>query len=194
MGECGAPGDVNSNVLIARSTGDAQLDKAVWQWLSWDKVGVWRGTEAAGTAPPPAPVGASAPSQGCFVIGPVAYAVCFVCFPSCPVLSPSPRSAAFPRQGPFPRGLGVAGALRKNSSLDPARSPVTEEFFTCRRGKVRYAAIQGLYLTKGWYDVILLAHGARHLLRVATASSLRQKRASCEIGFKEGLFNGLKCS
>ncbi|XP_048789578.1 glucose 1,6-bisphosphate synthase [Lagopus muta] len=30
-------GDVNSNVLIARSTGDAQLDKAVWQWLSWDK-------------------------------------------------------------------------------------------------------------------------------------------------------------
>ncbi|XP_074996550.1 glucose 1,6-bisphosphate synthase isoform X4 [Calonectris borealis] len=37
MGECGAPGDVNSNVLIARSTGDAQLDKAVWQWLSWDK-------------------------------------------------------------------------------------------------------------------------------------------------------------
>lgn len=43
MGECGAPGDVNSNVLIAPSTGDAQLDKAVWQWLSWDKVGVWRG-------------------------------------------------------------------------------------------------------------------------------------------------------
>ncbi|NXF41470.1 PGM2L synthase, partial [Nyctibius bracteatus] len=40
MGECGAPGDVNSNVLVARSTGDAQLDKAVWQWLSWDKVGV----------------------------------------------------------------------------------------------------------------------------------------------------------
>lgn len=29
---------MNSNVLIARSTGDAQLDKAVWQWLSWDKV------------------------------------------------------------------------------------------------------------------------------------------------------------
>lgn len=39
MGDCGAPGDVNSNVLVARSTGDAQLDKAVWQWLSWDKVG-----------------------------------------------------------------------------------------------------------------------------------------------------------
>ncbi|XP_037232107.1 glucose 1,6-bisphosphate synthase isoform X2 [Falco rusticolus] len=37
MGECGASEDVNSNVLIARSTGDAQLDKAVWQWLSWDK-------------------------------------------------------------------------------------------------------------------------------------------------------------
>ncbi|NXK69498.1 PGM2L synthase, partial [Sylvietta virens] len=37
MGECGAPEDVNSNVLVARSTGDAQLDKAVWQWLSWDK-------------------------------------------------------------------------------------------------------------------------------------------------------------
>nr|XP_021137975.1 glucose 1,6-bisphosphate synthase isoform X2 [Columba livia] len=37
MGECGAPGDVNSNVLISCSTGDAQLDKAVWQWLSWDK-------------------------------------------------------------------------------------------------------------------------------------------------------------
>lgn len=28
---------MNSNVLVARSTGDAQLDKAVWQWLSWDK-------------------------------------------------------------------------------------------------------------------------------------------------------------
>lgn len=39
MGDCGAAGDVNSNVLVARSTGDAQLDKAVWQWLSWDKVG-----------------------------------------------------------------------------------------------------------------------------------------------------------
>ncbi|XP_065264022.1 glucose 1,6-bisphosphate synthase [Emys orbicularis] len=30
-------GDVNSNLLIARSTGDAQLDRAVGQWLSWDK-------------------------------------------------------------------------------------------------------------------------------------------------------------
>ncbi|NXD11238.1 PGM2L synthase, partial [Nothocercus nigrocapillus] len=37
MGERGSGGDVNSNVLVARSTGDAQLDKAVWQWLSWDK-------------------------------------------------------------------------------------------------------------------------------------------------------------
>ncbi|XP_057901678.1 glucose 1,6-bisphosphate synthase [Melospiza georgiana] len=37
MGDSGAPGDVNSNVLVSRSTGDAQLDKAVWQWLSWDK-------------------------------------------------------------------------------------------------------------------------------------------------------------
>nr|XP_054507088.1 glucose 1,6-bisphosphate synthase isoform X2 [Agelaius phoeniceus] len=37
MGDCVAPGDVNSNVLVSRSTGDAQLDKAVWQWLSWDK-------------------------------------------------------------------------------------------------------------------------------------------------------------
>lgn len=57
MGECGAPGDVNSNVLIARSTGDAQLDKAVWQWLNWDKVGVWRrwrgGVMAADTPPSP---------------------------------------------------------------------------------------------------------------------------------------------
>ncbi|NXA38091.1 PGM2L synthase, partial [Eudromia elegans] len=37
MGERDSGGDVNSNVLVARSTGDAQLDKAVWQWLSWDK-------------------------------------------------------------------------------------------------------------------------------------------------------------
>lgn len=36
-------GDVNSNVPLtaARSTGDAQLDRAVWQWLSWDKVRGW---------------------------------------------------------------------------------------------------------------------------------------------------------
>ena len=38
MCERGTGGDVNSNVLISHSTGDAQLDKAVWQWLSWDKV------------------------------------------------------------------------------------------------------------------------------------------------------------
>uniref|UniRef100_A0A8V0X744 Phosphoglucomutase 2 like 1 n=1 Tax=Gallus gallus TaxID=9031 RepID=A0A8V0X744_CHICK len=37
MCERGTGGDVNSNVLISHSTGDAQLDKAVWQWLSWDK-------------------------------------------------------------------------------------------------------------------------------------------------------------
>ncbi|NXP81669.1 PGM2L synthase, partial [Ramphastos sulfuratus] len=37
MGECGAAADVNSNVLLSAGTGDAQLDKAVWQWLSWDK-------------------------------------------------------------------------------------------------------------------------------------------------------------
>ncbi|XP_053905449.1 glucose 1,6-bisphosphate synthase-like [Malaclemys terrapin pileata] len=30
-------GDVNSNLLFARSPGDAQLDRAVGQWLSWDK-------------------------------------------------------------------------------------------------------------------------------------------------------------
>ncbi|XP_039211824.1 glucose 1,6-bisphosphate synthase isoform X2 [Crotalus tigris] len=30
-------GDVNSNLLIGCSTGDAQLDRAVGQWLSWDK-------------------------------------------------------------------------------------------------------------------------------------------------------------
>lgn len=30
-------GDVNSNLIIAYSTGDSQLDKAIWQWLTWDK-------------------------------------------------------------------------------------------------------------------------------------------------------------
>ncbi|XP_065421528.1 glucose 1,6-bisphosphate synthase-like isoform X2 [Chrysemys picta bellii] len=30
-------GGVNSNPLLARSPGDAQLDRAVGQWLSWDK-------------------------------------------------------------------------------------------------------------------------------------------------------------
>ncbi|XP_029457929.1 glucose 1,6-bisphosphate synthase isoform X2 [Rhinatrema bivittatum] len=35
MGDCG--GDENSNLLIPCSTGDPQLDTAVWQWLSWDK-------------------------------------------------------------------------------------------------------------------------------------------------------------
>ncbi|XP_030055852.1 glucose 1,6-bisphosphate synthase [Microcaecilia unicolor] len=30
-------GDENSNLLIPCSTGDPQLDTAVWQWLSWDK-------------------------------------------------------------------------------------------------------------------------------------------------------------
>lgn len=30
--------DVNSNLLISYSTGDSQLDKAIWQWLTWDKV------------------------------------------------------------------------------------------------------------------------------------------------------------
>ncbi|XP_065426215.1 glucose 1,6-bisphosphate synthase-like isoform X3 [Chrysemys picta bellii] len=30
-------GDVNSNLLFARSPGDAQLDRAVGQRLSWDK-------------------------------------------------------------------------------------------------------------------------------------------------------------
>lgn len=54
MGDCGVPGDVNSNVLVARSTGDAQLDKAVWQWLSWDKVGERRPfPPGAPPAPPP---------------------------------------------------------------------------------------------------------------------------------------------
>ena len=93
--------------------------------------------------------------------------------------------------------IGGGRSPSKKSCLDPAKSEkaaVTEKFLTCEKGKVRHAAIQGLYLTKGWYDVILLAHGVRHLLRVAAASSLRQKRASCEIRFKEGLFNGLKCS
>uniref|UniRef100_A0A8D0HGJ9 Alpha-D-phosphohexomutase alpha/beta/alpha domain-containing protein n=1 Tax=Sphenodon punctatus TaxID=8508 RepID=A0A8D0HGJ9_SPHPU len=37
MGDCGAGGDVNSNLLIPRSTGDPQLDRAVGQWLTWDK-------------------------------------------------------------------------------------------------------------------------------------------------------------
>ncbi|XP_073404607.1 glucose 1,6-bisphosphate synthase isoform X2 [Dendrobates tinctorius] len=30
-------GDVNSNLLIPSSTGDAELDAAVWRWLQWDK-------------------------------------------------------------------------------------------------------------------------------------------------------------
>ncbi|KAM3933214.1 glucose 1,6-bisphosphate synthase [Leptodactylus fuscus] len=30
-------GDVNSNLLIPTSTGDSELDAAVWQWLQWDK-------------------------------------------------------------------------------------------------------------------------------------------------------------
>lgn len=39
MGDHGdATGDVNSNLLISYSTGDSQLDKAIWQWLTWDKV------------------------------------------------------------------------------------------------------------------------------------------------------------
>lgn len=202
MGECGAPGDVNSNVLIARSTGDAQLDKAVWQWLSWDKVGVWRGTEAAGTAPshPTSPGGGFSAFPRLFCHRSRRVCPLLRLLPILPGAFSLPGVRRVPSAGPFPRpprGLGVAGALRKNSSLDPARSPkaaVTEKFLSCRRGKARYAAIQGLYLTMGWYDVILLAHGVRHLLRVATASSLRQKRASCEMGFKEGLFDGLKCS
>ena len=34
-------GDVNSNLLLISpsSTGDAELDQAVRQWLAWDKVG-----------------------------------------------------------------------------------------------------------------------------------------------------------
>ncbi|KAJ6664856.1 hypothetical protein lerEdw1_005828 [Lerista edwardsae] len=35
----GDSADVNSNLIIAYSTGDSQLDKAIWQWLTWDKVG-----------------------------------------------------------------------------------------------------------------------------------------------------------
>ncbi|XP_053312605.1 glucose 1,6-bisphosphate synthase [Spea bombifrons] len=31
------PGDVNSNLLIRKSTGDPKLDTAVWQWLQWDR-------------------------------------------------------------------------------------------------------------------------------------------------------------
>nr|XP_056714344.1 glucose 1,6-bisphosphate synthase [Euleptes europaea] len=37
MGDHGDAGDVNSNLLISYSTGDSQLDKAIWQWLTWDK-------------------------------------------------------------------------------------------------------------------------------------------------------------
>ncbi|XP_053163607.1 glucose 1,6-bisphosphate synthase [Hemicordylus capensis] len=37
MGDQGDGGDVNSNLLITYSTGDSQLDKAIWQWLTWDK-------------------------------------------------------------------------------------------------------------------------------------------------------------
>ncbi|KAM4046069.1 glucose 1,6-bisphosphate synthase [Anomaloglossus baeobatrachus] len=32
-----AAGDVNSNLLIPSSTGDAELDAAAWRWLQWDK-------------------------------------------------------------------------------------------------------------------------------------------------------------
>lgn len=38
-----AAGDVNSNLLITYRTGDSQLDKAIWQWLTWDKVSLGRG-------------------------------------------------------------------------------------------------------------------------------------------------------
>ncbi|XP_041088489.1 glucose 1,6-bisphosphate synthase isoform X1 [Polyodon spathula] len=34
MGDCGE--DVNAN-LISHDTGDSQLDKAIWQWITWDK-------------------------------------------------------------------------------------------------------------------------------------------------------------
>nr|XP_028581649.1 glucose 1,6-bisphosphate synthase [Podarcis muralis] len=37
MGDHREAGDVNSNLLITFSTGDLQLDKAIWQWLTWDK-------------------------------------------------------------------------------------------------------------------------------------------------------------
>lgn len=97
MGECGAPGDVNSNVLIARSTGDAQLDKAVWQWLSWDKVGVWRRAAAAGTHTHPSG-GPSPPSRGRFVIGPVVFRL----LPILPAVEGGVWSL-FPQQGPFLR-------------------------------------------------------------------------------------------
>ncbi|KAM4698984.1 glucose 1,6-bisphosphate synthase [Discoglossus pictus] len=33
----GEAGDVNSNLLIHRTTGDPQLDMAVWNWLQWDR-------------------------------------------------------------------------------------------------------------------------------------------------------------
>lgn len=63
-GKMGDGGDVNSNLILACSTGDAQLDKAIGQWLTWDKVGVaWQGRAGRGgrlppgrgAAPPPAP-------------------------------------------------------------------------------------------------------------------------------------------
>ncbi|MGH0160857.1 UNVERIFIED_CONTAM: hypothetical protein FKN15_039839 [Acipenser sinensis] len=34
MGDCGE--DVNAN-LVSHVTGDSQLDKAIWQWITWDK-------------------------------------------------------------------------------------------------------------------------------------------------------------
>lgn len=37
----GVNGDLNAN-LRCQSTGDPQLDKAVHQWLTWDKVSVCR--------------------------------------------------------------------------------------------------------------------------------------------------------
>lgn len=107
MGECGAPGDVNSNVLISCSTGDAQLDKAVWQWLSWDKVGVWLR------------LGGCPPSRGCFVIGPIACGVTS----SRPVLCSVPSPSALPQEGPFPRvwGWQVPFKNKKTNSEHPAK-------------------------------------------------------------------------
>lgn len=40
MGDCGE--DVNAN-LVSHVTGDSQLDKAIWQWITWDKVSVYVG-------------------------------------------------------------------------------------------------------------------------------------------------------
>ncbi|XP_017260750.2 glucose 1,6-bisphosphate synthase [Kryptolebias marmoratus] len=36
MEDTGAPGDLNAN-MRCQSTGDPQLDKAVHQWLTWDR-------------------------------------------------------------------------------------------------------------------------------------------------------------